>query len=36
VAFLDKGHLLAEGTVEELEHSEHQVVRDFMKSQQGG
>jgi phospholipid/cholesterol/gamma-HCH transport system ATP-binding protein len=36
LAFLDEGHLLAEGTVEELEHSEHQLVRDFMKSQQGG
>jgi phospholipid/cholesterol/gamma-HCH transport system ATP-binding protein len=36
MAFLDEGHLLAEGTVEELEHSEHQLVRDFMKSQQGG
>jgi phospholipid/cholesterol/gamma-HCH transport system ATP-binding protein len=36
IAFLDEGHLLAEGTVEELEHSEHQLVRAFMKSQQGG
>jgi len=36
MAFLDGGHLLAEGTVEELEHSEHRVVRAFMKSQQGG
>jgi phospholipid/cholesterol/gamma-HCH transport system ATP-binding protein len=36
MAFLDKGQLLAEGTVEELEQSEYQVVRDFMKSQQGG
>jgi phospholipid/cholesterol/gamma-HCH transport system ATP-binding protein len=36
IAFLDEGHLLAEGTVEELERSEHQLVRAFMKSQQGG
>jgi phospholipid/cholesterol/gamma-HCH transport system ATP-binding protein len=36
IAFLDDGHLLAEGTVKELECSEHQLVRAFMKSQQGG
>jgi phospholipid/cholesterol/gamma-HCH transport system ATP-binding protein len=36
MAFLDDGHLLAEGTVNELEHSEHGLVRAFMKSQQGG
>jgi phospholipid/cholesterol/gamma-HCH transport system ATP-binding protein len=36
LAFLDESHLLAEGTVEELERSEHQLVRAFMKSQQGG
>ena len=36
IAFLDSGHLLAQGTVEEMEQSEHQLVRDFMKSQQGG
>ena len=36
MAFLDQGRLLAEGTPEELDHSEHQLVRDFMKSQQGG
>ena len=36
MAFLDDGHLLAEGTVQELERSEHQLVRAFMKSQQGG
>ena len=36
MAFLDRGHLLAEGTVKELEHSEDQLVRAFMKSQQGG
>ncbi len=36
LAFLDEGHLLAEGTAEELEQSEHRLVRDFMKSQQVG
>ena len=36
IGFLNEGQLLAEGTAEELEHSEHQLVRDFMKSQQGG
>ena len=36
IAFLDNGQLLAQGTVEEMEQSEHQLVRDFMKSQQGG
>lgn len=36
MAFLDDGHLLAEGTVSELEQSEHELVRAFMKSQQGG
>jgi phospholipid/cholesterol/gamma-HCH transport system ATP-binding protein len=36
LAFLDEGHLLAEGTLEEVENSEHQLVRAFMKSQQGG
>jgi phospholipid/cholesterol/gamma-HCH transport system ATP-binding protein len=36
LAFLDRGHLLLEGTVEEVEHSEHELVRAFMKSQQGG
>ena len=36
MAFLDAGRLLAEGTVEELEHSEHQLVRGFLKSQQVG
>jgi phospholipid/cholesterol/gamma-HCH transport system ATP-binding protein len=35
MAFLDGGHLVAEGTVEELEHSEENLVRAFMKSQQG-
>ena len=36
IAFLDDGHLLAEGTADELAHSEHRLVRAFMKSQQGG
>jgi phospholipid/cholesterol/gamma-HCH transport system ATP-binding protein len=36
LAFLDGGKLLAEGTAEELEHSEHELVRGFMRSQQGG
>ena len=31
-----RGRLLAEGTLEELEHSEHRLVRDFLKSQQAG
>ena len=36
LAFLDGGKLLTEGTAEELEKSEHAVVREFMKSQAGG
>ncbi len=36
MAFLDDGRLLAKGTVKELERSEDQLVRAFMKSQQGG
>ena len=36
MAFLDGGRLLAEGTVEELERSEHRLVRDFMNSRQSG
>lgn len=36
MAFLEGGQLLAEGTVEELELSDHELVRAFMKSQQGG
>ena len=36
MAFLDDGRLLAEGTVRELERSEHRLVRAFMESQQGG
>lgn len=35
MAFLDDGRLLAEGTVDELEHSDHRLVRAFMKSRQG-
>lgn len=35
-AFLDGGHLLAEGTADELSESENPMVRDFMKSQQAG
>ena len=35
MAFLDGGHLVAEGTVGELEQSENALVRAFMKSQQG-
>jgi len=36
LAFLDEGKLLQEGTAEELEQSKHQMIRDFMKSQQSG
>ena len=36
MAFLDDGHVLAQGTVEELEKSEQPLVREFMKSQQAG
>lgn len=36
MAFLDDGKLLAEGTVEEMEKSEHEMVRQFMNSRQGG
>jgi phospholipid/cholesterol/gamma-HCH transport system ATP-binding protein len=36
MAFLDEGHLLAQGTVQDLEQSEHQLVRAFMTSRQGG
>ena len=36
MAFLDDGRILAEGTAEELGQSEHPMVRDFMKSRQGG
>jgi len=36
MAFLDDGRILAEGTADELEQSEHQLVRDFLKSRQGG
>ncbi len=36
LAFLDEGKMLAEGTAEELDQSEIQLVRDFMQSRQGG
>lgn len=36
MAFLDGGSVLAQGTVDELEKSEHQLVRDFMESKQAG
>ncbi len=36
IAFLDRGNLLDQGTPEEVEHSEQQLVRAFMKSRQGG
>ena len=36
LAFLDEGKIVAEGTAEELDHSEIQLVKDFMKSRQGG
>lgn len=36
MAFLDGGKILAEGTAQELENNEHQLVKDFMKSRQGG
>jgi len=36
LAVLHDGRLLAEGTAEELEQSEHEMVRTFMTSQQGG
>lgn len=36
LAFLDGGKLLAEGTADELDQSEHELVRGFMRSQQGG
>ena len=36
MAFLEDGHLVAQGTVPELENSEHQMVRDFLKSEQTG
>ena len=36
LAFLNEGSLLQQGTVEQLEQSEHQLIRDFMKSQQSG
>lgn len=33
---LHEGHILAQGTAEELERNEHSVVRDFMKSNEAG
>ncbi len=36
MAFIDEGRLLAEGTVKELEHSEHELVQAFMNSHMGG
>ena len=36
LAFLDAGKLLVEGTPEELENSEHQLVKSFMQSGHGG
>ena len=36
MAFLEDGHLVAQGTLKELEQSETQLVRDFLKSQQAG
>jgi phospholipid/cholesterol/gamma-HCH transport system ATP-binding protein len=36
MAFLDEGRILAEGTADELGHSEHPMVREFMNSRQGG
>ena len=36
MAFLEDGHLVAQGTLKELEQSETQLVRDFLKSHQAG
>ena len=36
MAFLEDGQLVAQGTVPELENSENQMVRDFLKSEQTG
>ena len=36
MAFLEDGRLVAQGTVPELEKSENQMVRDFLKSEQTG
>jgi phospholipid/cholesterol/gamma-HCH transport system ATP-binding protein len=35
LAMLERGKILARGTPEDLEHSEHEVVRHFMKTQGG-
>ena len=36
MAFLEDGHLVAQGTVTELESNENQMVKDFLKSEQTG
>jgi phospholipid/cholesterol/gamma-HCH transport system ATP-binding protein len=36
LALLDHGHLVARGTADELEHSELDIVREFMRSEGGG
>lgn len=36
LAVLHEGHLIARGSPEDLEASEHEVVREFMRSQGGG
>lgn len=36
LAFIDQGAILARGTVDELEQSDHHMVREFLKSQTGG
>jgi ABC-type transporter Mla maintaining outer membrane lipid asymmetry ATPase subunit MlaF len=33
---MHEGHFIAQGTAEELDQSEHAVVREFMKSDGGG
>jgi phospholipid/cholesterol/gamma-HCH transport system ATP-binding protein len=35
-AFLNEGHVIAEGTAQDLEQSESQLVREFMRSEGGG
>jgi phospholipid/cholesterol/gamma-HCH transport system ATP-binding protein len=36
LAFLHEGKVIARGTAEELEQSEHDLVRTFMRSEGGG
>lgn len=36
LAFLHEGHVIARGTAEDLERSEHEMVRTFMRSEGGG